>query len=111
MDKIKKFEAAIISILSDYEKIQYANIKGQNHLVADKESHRYVVLTIGWDNHKFVHDCPMHFDIINNKIWIQRNMTEWDIGKMLEDQGISKSDIVLGFLSEKTREFSDYAVA
>jgi hypothetical protein len=111
MDKIKKFEAAIISILSEYEKIEYANINGKNSLIVDRESHRYLVLTIGWDKHKFVHDCPMHFDIINHKIWIQRNMTEWDLGKMLEDQGVLKSDIVLGFLSEKTREFSDYAVA
>ena len=37
-------------------------------------------------------------------------MTEWDLGKMLEAQGVPKSDIVLGFLAEKTRTYSDYAV-
>lgn len=53
----------------------------------------------------------MHFDIIDGKIWIQNNMTEWDVGEMLEEQGIPKSDIVLGFLKPSTRAFTDYAVA
>lgn len=111
MDKIEKFEQAILEILSEYEQVTYSNIKGRNQIVADRENHRYLVLTLGWDGRKFVHDCPMHFDIINGKIWIQRNMTEWEVGDMLEAKGVSKSDIVLGFLSEKTRAYSDYAMA
>ena len=55
--------------------------------------------------------CPMHFDIIDGKIWIQRNMTEIDVAEALIEQGVSKSDIVLGFLSPKMREYSDYAIA
>ena len=50
-------------------------------------------------------------DIINGKIWIQRNMTEIDLGQKLTEMGVPKSDIVLGFLSPKVREYSDYAVA
>lgn len=111
MDKIKKYEKAILKILKEYSKIKYANIKGENSMVTDKENHRYQVLTIGWEGKKFIHDCPMHFDIKNGKIWIQTNMTEWDVGKMLEEQKIPKSDIVLGFLSPATREFSEYAVS
>lgn len=53
----------------------------------------------------------MHMDIINGKVWIHQNMTEWDLGAMLEGQGVPKTDIVLGFLAEKTREYSDYAIA
>jgi len=112
MDKLTKYEQAILSILKEYEKIRYANVEGANQLIADKENHRYLVLTIGREkNGRFVHDCPMHFDLINGKIWVQRNMTEWEVGEMLEAQGVPKSDIVIGFLSEKLREYSDYAVA
>lgn len=111
MDKIKKYETAILGILKEYSKVKYANIEGENRLIADKEDHRYLVLTIGWEGKKFIHDCPMHFDIINGKIWIQRNMTEWEVGEMLEAQGVPKTDIVIGFLSPKMREFSDYATA
>lgn len=111
MDKILKYENAILSILKEYEKVKYSNIDGHNYLIADKENHRYQVVTIGWEGSKFIHDCPMHFDIINGKIWVFKNMTEWDIGKMLEEKGIPKSDIVIGFLTPSTREYTDYAVA
>lgn len=111
MDKTIKYQKAILNILKEYTKIKYANIQGENQLIADKENHRYQVVTIGWEGNKFIHDCPMHFDIINGKIWIHRNMTEWDVGKMLEEYGISKQEIVLGFLSPVTRTYSDYAVA
>jgi hypothetical protein len=111
MDKVKNYEAAILSILNEYTKIKYANVVGENQLIADKENHRYQVITIGWEGNRFVHDCPMHFDIINGKIWVQQNMTEWEVGEMLEEQGVPKSDIVAGFLPPELREYSKYAVA
>jgi hypothetical protein len=62
MDKVKKYEKAVLKILTEYAGIKYANIQGENQLIADKQNHRYQVVTIGWDNNDFVHDCPMHFD-------------------------------------------------
>jgi XisI protein len=110
-NKLKKYEKAILSILNEYAKIKYANVEGGNQLIADKENHRYQVVTIGWEKNVFVHDCPMHFDIIDGKIWVQQNMTEWEVGEMLEEQGVPKSDIVVGFLSPDLRSYSKYAVA
>jgi hypothetical protein len=109
--KLKKYEKAIISILGEYAKIKYANVKGGNQLIIDKTNHQYQVVTIGWEGDLFVHDCPMHFAIIDNKIWIQQNMTEWEVGEMLEEQGVPKSDIVVGFLSPDLRPYTKYAVA
>jgi XisI protein len=111
MDKLEKYETAIISIITEYAKIKYANIKGGNQVFVDKEQHRYLVVTIGWDDNQFVHDCPMHFDIIDGKIWVQQNMTEWEVGEMLEERGVPKSDIVAGFLSPDLRAYTKYAVA
>ena len=68
-------------------------------------------MTVGWDKDEFIHDCPIHLDIINGKIWIHWNMTEIDLAKELENNGVPKSDIVIGFLSPEIREYSDYAVA
>ena len=111
MDKVKKYQKAILNILNDYAKFRYVNVNGENQIIADKENHRYQVMTIGWDKNKFIHDCPMRFDIINGKIWIQQNMTEWEVGDMLQEMGVPKSDIVIGFLSPSTRAYTDYAVA
>jgi len=109
--KLKKYQKAILHILSEYSKIRYSNVQGENQIVADKENQRFLIMTIGWQKNHFVHDCPMHFDIINGKIWVQTNMTEWDVGEMLEEQCVPKSDIVLGFLVPSTRVYSEYAVA
>ena len=112
MDKVKKYQKIVLEILQPYTEVRYANLDADNRLIADKENHRYQIVTIGWDEDgKFVHDCPMHIDIINNKIWVQRNMTEIDIGKELTDRGVAKSDIVVGFFSPKMREYGEYAVA
>ncbi len=111
MDKISFYQQSILKILGEYAKIRYANVDGENQLIADKESHRYQVMTIGWEGKKFIHDCPMRMDIINGKIWIQQNMTEIDLGKELVEMGVPKSDIVIGFFSPKMREYSEYAVA
>ena len=111
MGKIKKYQQYILAILSEYAKIRYSNIDAENQLVADKENHRYQIMTVGWDKDEFIHDCPIHLDIINGKIWIQWNMTEIDLAKELENKGVPKSDIVIGFLSPEIREYSDYAVA
>lgn len=48
--------------------------------------------------------------IKNGKIWIYQNNTEWDLGAMLESQGVPKSDIVLGFFSESMRAYTEYAL-
>lgn len=109
MDKIKKYEAAILNILNEYAKIKYANVKGGNELVVDSENHRYLIMTIGWDGDKYVHDSPMHFDIIDGKIWVQQNSTEWEVGEMLEAQGVPQSDIVPGLLPPDLRAYSKYA--
>lgn len=110
MGKIEKYEPAVLAILKEYASIKYANIQGGNQLIVDKENHHYQVLTLGWDEDRYIHDCPLHFDIIGGKVWVQQNMTEWDVAKMLEDQGVPKEDIVIGFLSTELRAFSDYAV-
>ncbi len=111
MDKVKKYQKVILGILEEYAKVRYSNLDAENRLIADKKNHRYLIVTIGWDKTKFVHDCPMHMDIINGKIWVQRNMTEIDLDTIFRDNNIPKSDIVLGFLTPKMREYSDYALA
>lgn len=111
MDKTTTYQSAILEVLNAYSQIKYANVEGNNYLIADKENHRYQVVTIGWQDGKFVHDCPMHFDIIGDKIWIQRNMTEWNLGEQFAEKGIQKNEIVLGFLAPELREYSDFPVA
>jgi hypothetical protein len=109
--KTKKYEGFILNILGEYAKVRYSNLDAENKLIVDIENNHYQVLTIGWEGKKHVHDCPMHVDIINGKIWIQRSMTEVNLDDELLQMGVPKSDIVLGFLSPKMREYTEFALA
>jgi hypothetical protein len=54
----------------------------------------------------------LHLDILNGKVWIQRDGTEDGIADELEAAGIPRSDIVLAFHPEKDRALiPEYAVA
>jgi hypothetical protein len=52
-----------------------------------------------------------HFDIRNGKIWLQRNITEYEIVDYLMENGVSKDDIVLGFRYPETRPYTGFAVS
>ncbi|HEY9770441.1 MAG TPA: element excision factor XisI family protein [Coleofasciculaceae cyanobacterium] len=53
----------------------------------------------------------MHLEIIDNKIWIHRDGTEYGIANELVNAGISKDKIVLGFHPADIRQYTDFAVS
>ncbi|TFI50853.1 hypothetical protein BLD44_029445 [Mastigocladus laminosus UU774] len=58
-----------------------------------------------------MHSCKRSLDLIDGKIWIQRNGTEEGIAADLERAGIPKEHIVLGFRPPELRQYTDYGVA
>jgi XisI protein len=71
----------------------------------------YLLMDVGWEKQKRIHGCLIHIQIINEKIWIQRDGTEDGITNALVEAGIPKHHIVLGFQSEDIRPFTEFAVA
>ncbi|WP_309143394.1 element excision factor XisI family protein [Nostoc favosum] len=57
-----------------------------------------------------MHGCLVHLDIINDKIWIQRDGTEYGIAKELVNAGIPKNQIVLAFQPADIRQYTEFAV-
>ena len=55
--------------------------------------------------------CVFHIDIINDKLWVQEDATDYDLVGVLEEHGIPKNDIVLAFHAPYKRPFTGYAVA
>jgi hypothetical protein len=64
----------------------------------------------GWDfgGHtakKRMHGCLIHLQIIDGKVWVQRDGIVGD----LEEAGVPKEHIVLGFHPPEVRPYTDYA--
>ncbi len=97
MEKVKKYQKAILGILE-----YYANIKSPfmpdviNQVIADTKNHHYQLVRRGWYKERFVHYTVFHFDIFENKVWIQLNRTDLKIQDELIDAGIAAKDIFHG---------------
>ena len=110
-DKVKKYQEIIQNFLAIQASYRSNKDGVETQIIADTINHHYQLLRIGWRNGRFVRGCRFHFDIKNDKVWIQENRTDIDVADELNEMGIPKSDIVIGFLSPKMREYGDYALA
>lgn len=86
-----------------YTQIPYAYGDIQSKTIFDREADSYMLVTLGWHADKRIHGCLVHIDIINGKVWIQRDGIEYGIAYELEKAGIPKADIVLGFHTPDVR--------
>ncbi|MBI3650602.1 MAG: XisI protein [Acidobacteria bacterium] len=111
MDTIETYRELIEKILIEYTKIPYAYGEIHTEAVFDRSRDRYLLVNVGWDNGERVHSSLVHIDILDGKLWIQRDGTEDGIASELVKAGVPKEHIVLGFRSPEVRQHTDYAVA
>lgn len=110
MDRITQYRQIIEKVLGDYAAIPYHYGDLKAKLIVSRDEHDYLVITSGWENDSRVHACIIHLNLIDNKIWIQRDSSEDGIALDLLAEGIPKEDIVLGFHPPKIRQYTDFAV-
>lgn len=108
MDRIKKYEKIIISLLTPFE-----DESTGCYLIIDKKNHHYQVLKADWDSYqRYFFRVRIHLHIkTNGKIWIMENRVEEDMADLLVENAVPKSDIVLALLPESVRVHSGFAVA
>ena len=111
MDILESYRQIIQNVLTEYTRVPYAHGQIEFETVFDCESDRYLLMTIGWDNDRRVHGCLVHVDIIDGKIWIQRDGTENGVAEDFIEKGIPKDRIVLGFHPAEVRPHTEFAVA
>jgi len=115
MEKIKKYEKIIVGYFKAYAERRnnnpYPYPPTKLYVIADTERKHYQLIDMGWDDNRQHHVCLFHVDIIDDKVWIQRNVTETLIAQDFVGLGIPKHDIVLGVIHPKRRKDTEYAVA
>lgn len=111
MDNLDKYREIITKVLTEYAQIPYACGELERKLVIDKKYNNFLLLTIGWQNKTRVHGYLVHIEIINDKIWIQRDGIEDGITNDLLTAGIPKDKIVLAFHPPGDRLHTEFAVS
>ena len=110
-DRLDIWRDIIERVLTDYAAIPYSYSQVKKETVFDRAQDRYLILIVGWEGHRYEHGCTVHIDIIDGKVWIQRDGTEDGIALELENAGIPKTSIVLGFKPPDVRPMTGYAIA
>ena len=109
MASLDVYRQIIETILTEYAQLPYAYEDIRTEAVFDRVHDRYVLVNVGWDNGQRVHGGLVHIDIIDGKLWIQRDGTEHGIAKELVQAGVPKDRIVLGFQPAYIRPYTEYA--
>lgn len=109
MEKLD-YRQLIKKVLETYISYQLKDDSIEKQLIFDTERDRYLIVYIGWEGEKQIYGCPIHIDIKEEKIWIERDFTEAGVANELVELGVQKTDIVLAFRSPFVRQFTDFAV-
>jgi hypothetical protein len=111
MDNLERYRQVIEKIICDYASIPYSHGNIERETVFDRSRDHYLLMIHGWEGIRRTHGCVIHMDIIDGKIWIQRDGTEDGVALELEAADIPKDQIVLAFKSPRMRPHTGYAVA
>lgn len=111
MDTLERYREIICRVLTDLANFDRTNRGLTGRTVFDRDHDRYLVVTTGWDGLHRIDQIIADFEIINGKIWAQADNTNLGLVCEIEEAGVPKSDIVLGFRHPDVRPLTEYAVA
>lgn len=110
--KLEKYESILIGALQEYADMFNQQRDGlEAKVIINRAGGHYQLLNLGWRKDDYHFYVIFHFEVKNNKIWLQENRTDVLIAKELVDKGIPKEYIVLGLQEPELRAESGYAVA
>lgn len=97
------YRKLITEVLSAHADLPEDNLQIKIVTIFDTHSDRYQLLRTGWNGSKHIFNPILHVDIIEDKVWIQINKTDIEIGEEFAKVGIPKSNIVLGLIPAHLR--------
>jgi XisI protein len=111
METLNHYRQVIKSVLEPYTQIPYSQGDLICKAIFDDNANSYLLMPLAWDRKARIHGCLINIDIIDSKIWVQRDETEDGVTQELVAAGIPKEQIVLGFHPADVRSYTGYAVA
>ena len=87
MDKIAQYRTIIKKIFKEYAdtRIPANDTNPGYQLIFDDQGDHYLLYRTSWkDELRRIHFCIFHIDIINDKLWVQEDATDFDLVGVLE---------------------------
>jgi len=110
MAELEKYRTCIETLIKEYSRYQPKYGEVELQIIFDREHDHYQLVSVGWDDDERINGAILHFDIKNNKIWIQHDGTENGVADELVAMGIPKENIVLAFHPVYVRQHTGFAI-
>ena len=100
MDKLANYRQIIQKTVTYHAQNVPSHGQIKSIPIIDMIHDNYLLMDIGWNNKKRVHDVICHLRIEEGKIWIEWDGIETGIAQDLIEAGIPKEDIVLALFQQ-----------
>ncbi len=105
-DRVKEIVKKLIEYYASFE-ISYGEVSYQK--LSDDNRGIYQLKAIGWHGKRRIYGLILDLEVKKGLVWIHYDGIEEGIALKLEERGIPKEQIVLGWLSPTMRKLTDYA--
>lgn len=113
MDQVKQYKKIVRELVEEVGSMGDLSDKSiDTQLITDDEHGHYLLYFNGWrDAESRTYGCFLHLDVTEDgKVWLQYDGTDLIIAQLLQEKGIPKEDIVLGFQAPYKRPLLDHAI-
>lgn len=114
MDQLTFYQTTVKNLLNDYlARFDASSFKSSVKplLIVDDQHGQYLIIRSGWRGKDRVQHILIFLRVVDGKIWIEEDWTDYDVAGHLLDAGIPQNDIVLAFHHPSMRQYSEFAVS
>jgi len=112
MDKVETYRQIVKKVLNEFvEYISGSPSETETFLAADDQQNTYTVLDLGWQGKRRVCGMPILIRLVEDKVWVEADNTDYSFVDHLLTAGIPKEDIVLAFHHPTLRPHTEFAMA
>lgn len=114
MDKVEKYNQIVQAFMQRQANIRTDRDEVKTQFIKDKdeEAIHYLLVNVGFRKRYRIYGAFIHIDVkYDGKVWLQHDGTDLEVALRLNEMGIPKEDIVLGFHPEELRQYTDFAIA
>jgi hypothetical protein len=112
MEKLARYRTVVKELLAEHARYKPSHGDIEPVIVCDEARDRYLLLDIGWDGPRRVHEAILHLQLADGTIRIEHDGSPPPGAAVaLIEAGVPREDIVLAFHPPHMREFAGSATA
>ena len=113
MDKLVFHRDSVKKVLQKHKEIVSRSAKSEieNLFVFDEATDNYTWVRFGWTKNGRLESITTFIRLLNDKIYIEEDLTENGIANELIENGVSPKNIVLAFQQPEVRQFTEFALS